>query len=65
MVHRQDNDRLRKQGVDVDKLTDYVDTLLNGRYPQQLQPGLQHRRDPRRWSISPPSSPTACSTSAT
>ena len=39
MVHRQDNDRLRKQGVDVDKLTDYVDTLLNGRYRSSYSQG--------------------------
>jgi len=39
MVHRQDNDRLRKQGVDVDKLTDYVDTLLNGHYRSTYSQG--------------------------
>ena len=32
MVHRQDNDRLRKQGVDVDALTEMVDTMLNKDY---------------------------------
>ena len=32
MVHRQDNDRLRQQGIDVDSLTQYVDELLNGHY---------------------------------
>ena len=39
MVHRQDNDRLRKQGVDVDKLTQYVDTLLNGHYRSHYSKG--------------------------
>ncbi len=32
MVHRQDNERLRKQGVDVDALTQYVNNLLNTEY---------------------------------
>jgi uncharacterized protein len=32
MVHRQDNDRLRRQGVDVDRLTQFVDTMLNKDY---------------------------------
>ena len=32
MVHRQDNDRLRKQGIDVDAQTQFVDDLLNGHY---------------------------------
>ena len=32
MVHRQDNDRLRKQGVDVDRLSNMIDTMLNKEY---------------------------------
>ncbi|MEK8087395.1 metal-dependent hydrolase [Aquabacterium sp. A3] len=32
LVHRQDNDRLRRQGVDVDRLTQFVDTMLNKDY---------------------------------
>ncbi|TAK77150.1 MAG: metal-dependent hydrolase [Aquabacterium sp.] len=32
MVHRQDNDRLRRQGVNVGALTAYVDDMLNKRY---------------------------------
>ena len=32
MVHRQDNDRLRRQGVDVDKHTQFVEDLMNKHY---------------------------------
>ncbi|MCH8178375.1 MAG: metal-dependent hydrolase [Proteobacteria bacterium] len=39
LVHRQDNDRLRKQGVDVDRLSDMVDTMLNGDYRRRYSPG--------------------------
>jgi uncharacterized protein len=39
MVHRQDNERLRRQGVDVDRLTAYVDNLLNKRYRSQYSKG--------------------------
>ncbi|MDO9237593.1 MAG: metal-dependent hydrolase [Aquabacterium sp.] len=39
LVHRQDNDRLRKQGVDVDKLTKYVDQLLNVAYRSRYSRG--------------------------
>jgi len=39
LVHRQDNDRLRKQGVDVDRLTKYVDNLLNVGYRSRYSRG--------------------------
>lgn len=39
MVHRQDNERLRRQGVDVDALTEYVDTMLNKGYRQKYSKG--------------------------
>lgn len=39
MVHRQDNDRLRKQGVDVDRLTAYVDNMLNRDYRSKYGKG--------------------------
>jgi hypothetical protein len=39
MVHRQDNDRLRRQGVDVDRLTGYVDKLLNKEYRSKYSKG--------------------------
>jgi predicted metal-dependent hydrolase len=32
MVHRQDNDRLRQQGVDVDRLSHFVNNMLNNQY---------------------------------
>ena len=32
MVHRQDNDRLRAQGIDVDALSEWVAHMLNNRY---------------------------------
>jgi hypothetical protein len=32
LVHRQDNDRLRKQGINVERLNKYVDNLLNVHY---------------------------------
>jgi predicted metal-dependent hydrolase len=38
LVHRQDNERLRKQGVDVDKFTKYVDTLMNKQYLKDYSP---------------------------
>lgn len=38
LVHRQDNDRLRRQGVDVDRLTKYVDRLLNDQYRGRYSP---------------------------
>jgi hypothetical protein len=38
LVHRQDNDRLRKQGVDVDALNNYVDQMLNKDYLTQYSP---------------------------
>jgi predicted metal-dependent hydrolase len=39
MVHRQDNERLRRQGVDVDALSRYVDELLNKRYRSKYSRG--------------------------
>ena len=39
MVHRQDNERLRRQGVDVDSLTRYVDEKLNGGYRKTYSKG--------------------------
>ena len=39
LVHRQDNDRLRRQGVDVDALTGYVDEMLNKRYRGRYSKG--------------------------
>ena len=39
MVHRQDNERLRKQGVDVDRLTAYVDDMLNKGYRGKYSKG--------------------------
>lgn len=39
MVHRQDNERLRAQGVDVDSLTAYVDEMLNKSYRQKYSKG--------------------------
>jgi predicted metal-dependent hydrolase len=35
LVHRQDNDRLRRQGIDVDRLTKYVDDLLDKHYRKE------------------------------
>ncbi len=35
LVHRQDNERLRRQGIDVDSLTKYVDDMLDKRYRKQ------------------------------
>ncbi len=32
MVHRQDNERLRRQGIDVDRLTKIVDDMLDKKY---------------------------------
>ncbi len=39
MVHRQDNDRLRRQGVDVDKHTAYVDDMLNKDFRSKYSKG--------------------------
>lgn len=39
MVHRQDNERLRKQGVDVDALSGYIDELLNKGYAKKYSKG--------------------------
>jgi predicted metal-dependent hydrolase len=38
LVHKQDNERLRRQGIDVDKLTRYVDKLLNVEYRKRYSP---------------------------
>jgi uncharacterized protein len=39
LVHRQDNERLRRQGVDVDRLNKMVDDLLNKQYMSDYSPG--------------------------
>jgi predicted metal-dependent hydrolase len=39
LVHRQDNDRLRKQGMDVDTLNAYVDNMLNKQYLSEYSAG--------------------------
>jgi uncharacterized protein len=38
LVHRQDNERLRRQGVDVDSMTGYIDTMLNKGYLKKYSP---------------------------
>jgi uncharacterized protein len=39
LVHRQDNDRLRRQGIDVDALTKQIDDLLNKHYMSTYSAG--------------------------
>lgn len=38
MVHRQDNERLRRQGVNVDELSGYIDTMINKGYLKKYSP---------------------------
>lgn len=38
LVHRQDNERLRRQGVDVDSHTAYIDNMLNKGYLKKYSP---------------------------